>query len=165
MAAGLIVVVAAAAAIFYFTRSDEPAGKLSYTGTPGEKVAVKFSDASGAITLTTKDSSLGTIVAGQQERTLYTYESDSGEPIDCRGQCAWKWLPVIVGVGVNVSGDIEKSKVGAVKYATGSTQLTYGGHPLYYFADDTKASSTAGNGKQAFGATWFAVGANGEPVK
>lgn len=164
-AIGLLVVVAAAAAIFYFTRSDEPTGKLAYTGTPGKKTTVKFSNASGAYPLTTKDSSLGAIVAGQQERTLYSYKSAADKPIDCRGECAWQWLPVVVGVGVKISGEIEKSMVGAVKYSNGSTQLTYGGHPLYYFADDTKASSTTGNGKESFGVTWSAVAADGSLVK
>lgn len=141
--------------------SDDSSGKDAYTGSPGKTVDVKFSDSTSATLLTTKSSSLGTIVAGQDNRTLYSYQSANGEPIECRGECAWRWLPVVAGAGVRVTGEIDKSKVGAVSYSGKADQLTYGGHPLYYFADDPGATSVNGNGKSDAGATWHAVKADG----
>ena len=40
----------------------------------------------------------------------------------------------------------------------GKTQVTYNGHPLYYFASDTAAGDAKGNG---YGGIWFIATANG----
>jgi hypothetical protein len=51
--------------------------------------------------------------------------------------------------------------VGTTKRPEGTTQVTYNGHPLYLFAQDTKAGETNGQGVSAFGASWFALNSSG----
>ena len=46
-----------------------------------------------------------------------------------------------------------------------TTQVTYGKHPLYFYIDDKKPGQTEGEGSKAFGAEWYAVGANGKKVE
>ena len=54
--------------------------------------------------------------------------------------------------------------VSTTKRSDGKTQLTYDGHPLYLFKNDTKAGQTNGEGINAFGGNWFAVSAEGGKV-
>lgn len=46
-------------------------------------------------------------------------------------------------------------KLGTTTRTNGTKQVTYGGHPLYYFAGDTAADQTKGQG---IGGVWFLVG-------
>jgi hypothetical protein len=42
--------------------------------------------------------------------------------------------------------------------------VTYHGHPLYYFAEDTKAGDTHGQNVNAFGAEWYVLGSDGSAI-
>jgi len=43
----------------------------------------------------------------------------------------------------------------------GSTQVTYAGHPLYYYVGDTKAGQILCQGVTEFGGTWWVVNPDG----
>ena len=48
--------------------------------------------------------------------------------------------------------------------ADGTEQLTYNGHPLYYFAADTGSGMAKGQGTKAFGAGWYVLNAKGAKI-
>ena len=56
------------------------------------------------------------------------------------------------------------SLVGTTKRKDGKLQVTYGGHPLYFFAQDKKAGDVNGQGFVHFGGTWWVVSAAGKKV-
>ena len=61
---------------------------------------------------------------------------------------------------------LKASKLGTTRRSDGKRQVTYGGHPLYTFVVDAgKPGSVKGEGVKAFGAEWYAVGANGRNVE
>jgi predicted lipoprotein with Yx(FWY)xxD motif len=62
------------------------------------------------------------------------------------------------GSGVN------EALLGTIKRSDGTTQVTYKGHPLYYFQADTAAGTAHGQGAKAFGAGWYVVGASGSKI-
>ena len=47
----------------------------------------------------------------------------------------------------------------------GKLQVTYGGHPLYYFAPDKKAGDVKGQGVVHFGGAWWVVSAAGVKIR
>jgi predicted lipoprotein with Yx(FWY)xxD motif len=113
-------------------------------------------------TVSTKTSSAGTVLAGEGGKTLYLFEADKNGKPTCTGDCAAAWPPAMASGSVTTSGSADKSKVGTV---SGTKQITYAGHPLYYFAKDKDAEDIYGNGVSAFGAEWYALtpsGANAE---
>ena len=46
----------------------------------------------------------------------------------------------------------------------GTKQVTYAGHPLYYFAGDSGAGQTNGQGVDGFGALWWLVAPSGQKI-
>jgi predicted lipoprotein with Yx(FWY)xxD motif len=62
------------------------------------------------------------------------------------------------GSGVN------QALLGTVKRADGTEQLTYNGHPLYYFVGDASTGVAKGQGSKAFGASWYVVSASGAKI-
>jgi predicted lipoprotein with Yx(FWY)xxD motif len=114
-------------------------------------------------TLGVESTSLGKILVDGQGRTLYLFQGDTGTKSNCSGACATNWPPLTstnptVGKGANAS------MVGTSKRSDGTTQVTYNGHPLYTFFQDTKAGQTNGQGSTAFGAAWYVMGTNGNKI-
>jgi predicted lipoprotein with Yx(FWY)xxD motif len=65
------------------------------------------------------------------------------------------------GVPQAMSG-AEASQLGTTKRSDGTMQVTYAGHPLYTFVEDSKPGEAKGNDTSAFGAQWYALKPNGE---
>jgi len=119
---------------------------------------------SGAATVTTASSGgLGTILA-VGGRTVYLFERDTGPHSTCTGACATNWPPVTTAGAAKTSGGATAAMLGTTKRADGSTQVTYAGHPLYWFAGDSSSGATDGQGVNAFGAKWYVVGTSGAAV-
>jgi predicted lipoprotein with Yx(FWY)xxD motif len=121
--------------------------------------------ASGAATVTTANSKLGTILVGQGGRTLYVFDKDMANTSTCTGSCAAAWPPEVTsGTPKAGSSMVNASMLGTTKRADGTTQVTYNSHPLYYFSGDTQAGQQNGEGLNAFGAKWFVVAPSGNQV-
>jgi predicted lipoprotein with Yx(FWY)xxD motif len=109
---------------------------------------------------------LGKIIVDGRSRTLYLFEKDKNGRSSCSGACATNWPPLLTKGKPKASGSARASKLGTTKRADGTTQVTYGGHPLYTFvADKSKPGSTKGQELDAFGAEWYVVGTNGKKVE
>src|SRR3954469_11944328 len=107
---------------------------------------------------------LGDVLVNRQGRTLYLFERDSGTISACTGACAVNWPPLRVRGAPLVGSGAKAADVGRTARADGTGQLTYKGHPLYSFANDTKPGDTNGEGINAFGGSWFAVSPAGRRV-
>jgi Secreted repeat of unknown function len=57
-----------------------------------------------------------------------------------------------------------QSLLGTSKRASGAVQVTYHGHPLYYFVGDTAPGTATGEGIDAFGAEWDVINAAGMAI-
>ena len=62
------------------------------------------------------------------------------------------------GTGVNAS------LLGTTKRSDGTTEVTYGGHPLYYVVTDHNPGDATGQAVTNFGAAWYVVGTNGSKI-
>ena len=49
-------------------------------------------------------------------------------------------------------------------WSDGSKQVTYDGHPLYYFSGDSGPGTATGQGSDGFGAKWWLVAPTGSDV-
>ena len=109
---------------------------------------------------------LGKIIVDGRSRTLYLFEKDKNGKSSCSGACAEAWPPLLTKGKPKASGSVKASKLRTTKRSDGTTQVTYGGHPLYTFAPDkNKPGSTKGQGVDGFGAEWYVVGTNGKKIE
>jgi predicted lipoprotein with Yx(FWY)xxD motif len=136
-------------------------GAASTAAAAGAAPAPAGSPDAGAI-ITTVSSSLGTIVADRDGRTLYVFDNDEGRSgSTCVDQCATNWPPVKASGAPIGAGSVDGSLLGTTPRSDGTLQVTYGGRPLYYFKGDQKAGDTLG---QNVGGLWHAVDAKGQKV-
>lgn len=110
----------------------------------------------------------GTLITGAGNRTVYVFKPDekstsAHEKLStCNGACAAVWPPVLASGTPAVAGKANASLIGLVKRSDGTTQVTYNGLPLYYYAADTKAGQATGNHlKDGFG-LWLGMLASGK---
>ena len=101
----------------------------------------------------------GDILVDANGMTLYLFTNDERDKSNCSGGCATAWPPLLT-VGGPIAGEsVTGDKLGTIIRDDGSTQVTYNGWPLYYFASDESAGETKGQ----YG-TWLVVSAHGGPI-
>jgi predicted lipoprotein with Yx(FWY)xxD motif len=107
----------------------------------------------------------GRYVADGRGRTLYLFEKDRRGMSSCYGACAVVWAPYLTHGRPTAGKGINAGKLGVTRRRGGTSQVTYGGHPLYYYDDDHRAGQTFGQGVVEFGAKWFVVSAAGREIR
>ena len=125
--------------------------------------AVSSSAAAMTIGLASVSGIDGKFLAGSQGRTMYLFEADKSGASTCTGACAATWPPVTTASMPMAGSGVEQSLLGTTKRSDGTEQVTYNGHPLYYFAADT-AGMAKGQGYKDFGAGWYVVNAKGSKI-
>jgi predicted lipoprotein with Yx(FWY)xxD motif len=108
--------------------------------------------------------SAGTFLTDGSGRTVYLFVADSTDKSTCSGACAGAWPPVTASGKVVASGGAMATDLGTIARSDGSKQVTYDGHPLYYFAGDSGAGQTHGQGVDGFGAKWWLVAPSGTEI-
>jgi predicted lipoprotein with Yx(FWY)xxD motif len=120
--------------------------------------------ASGAAAISMTTGSLGSYLTGASGRAIYLWDGDHGTRSDCSGACAQAWPPVTVTGAPHAAHGVTASELGTTTRADGAKQVTYHGHPLYYFVADPAAGTTKGQGSDNFGAKWWLVAPSGAPL-
>lgn len=117
-------------------------------------------DASG-VNLATGEA--GTYLVDAAGMALYLFVPDAQGASTCYDDCATSWPPVVItSADLPTAGEgVDASLLGTTARDDGSMQLTYNGWPLYYFASDTVAGFTNGQG---MGSNWFLVSDVGEAI-
>ena len=103
---------------------------------------------SAATVVTTKKTSLGTIIVTSSGQTLYLDAADKPGHPACTGSCLSIWPPLKASGTLKAAGGAKASMLGTVKIAGGIRQVTYNKHPLYTFA--SAATDTSGEGENGF---------------
>jgi predicted lipoprotein with Yx(FWY)xxD motif len=109
----------------------------------------------------TKNPQLGAILTDSKGNTVYVFAKDSKGMSNCNGACASVWPPVTTTGKPTAGNGVLASKLGTTKRSDGSTQITYGGRPLYTYTADTSPGDVTGNGVNTYGGLWYAVQPNG----
>lgn len=119
--------------------------------------------AKGIVVKTAKGAS-GTYLVGPNGRALYLWVADTGGKSSCSGACAGAWPPLVTKGSPTAGPGVTASDLGTTMRSDGTEEVTYKGHPLYYFVADKSAGSTSGQGSDSFGAKWWLVAPSGTKI-
>ena len=102
-------------------------------------------------------SGAGNVLVDSKGNALYTNDMDSGSKVACTGSCTSIWVPLAApSSGKPTSSDSAvQTKLGVVKTPDGSSQVTYGGKPLYTFVQDSPGQATGNGVTDSFSGTSF----------
>jgi predicted lipoprotein with Yx(FWY)xxD motif len=130
-------------------------------GKGGSPAKVTRSNTGGADVSTAANPKFGAILVNSQGFTLYDFQKDRGGGSACYGACAKIWPPLITSGTPQGARGAEGQRLGTTPRSDGTTQVTYGGHPLYTYVGDRKPGEAAGNGITEFGGSWHALHPDG----
>ncbi|TDC12048.1 COG4315 family predicted lipoprotein [Actinomadura bangladeshensis] len=140
-------------------------GSSGYGGGSSPTSAAPTGGTSGQTIKTASVGNLGPILVDGAGRTVYLFEKDKGNQSSCSGSCAAVWPPVTTSVKPQPGSGADASKLSTTKRSDGTTEVSYAGHPLYYYAPDgTSSGSTGGQGLDQFGAKWYVLSPSGSAV-
>ena len=134
---------------------------------PTSSAAGAGSSASASTTgtvITTHAGSAGAFLTNGSGRTVYLWAKDGMNMSACSGACAAAWPPVPATGTLTATGGAKASDLGTITRSDGTKQVTYDGHPLYYFVGDSAAGQTNGQGSDNFGAQWWLVASSGAKI-
>ena len=130
---------------------------------PASSAAAAGSSTTGTV-ITTQAGSAGAFLTTASGRTVYLWAKDGMNMSDCSGACASAWPPVPATGTLTAAGSAKASDLGTITRSDGTKQVTYDGHPLYYFVGDSAAGQTNGQGSDNFGAKWWLVAPSGAQI-
>lgn len=121
--------------------------------------------AGGGKRVKTGKTRFGTILQDSKGHSLYLYTRDRGKWSNCYGECARVWPPLLTsGKPVALKG-AKQSELGTTKRRGGKTQVTYNGHPLYYYVDEDEPNEVLCQAVYEFEGWWYVVNKNGNAIK
>jgi predicted lipoprotein with Yx(FWY)xxD motif len=155
---GVALVVAACGSSSSSSSSSAPAASASNAAASASSAQVS------GVKLSTAKGSGGVYLSGASGRALYLWVADSGGMSSCSGACAKVWPPLLSTATPAAAGGVNASDIATITRSNGTKQVTYKGHPLYYYVGDRSAGSTSGQGSDSFGAKWWLVAPSGGAI-
>ena len=132
------------------TSSASPSPSPAATG---EKIAVAT------------NAKLGSILVDEKGLTVYLFVADTGKESTCYTSCAAIWPPVLTDGAPQAGTGADASLLGTTTRTDGKVEVTYAGHPLYYFVKDKVAGDVTGQGINGFGALWWVMSPAGAAIQ
>jgi predicted lipoprotein with Yx(FWY)xxD motif len=118
-----------------------------------------------ALTLTLQHSPVGPILATGGGDTLYDFVPDTPTHSACLNDgCVLQWPPLIQSGPVRLGKGLRRALVGTLRRPDGSTQISYGGHPLYTYNLDVSPGVVMGQGIDQDGGLWYVLNAEGQQI-
>src|SRR3954465_13671166 len=118
-------------------------------------------------TLTAGSSSFGRILFDGRGYALYGFARDPRRRSACTGSCAKAWPPYLVTsrARAKAGSGVKSRLIGTTTRADGKLQVTYAGHPLYYYVGDRRPRQVLCQNVSEFGGVWLVVRTNGTFVR
>lgn len=108
-------------------------------------------------------SDFGPMLFDASGQAIYLFDKETGSRPACYGACAEAWPPVLTAGAPEGQGKVRAALLGTTRRRDGSTQVTYAGHPLYYYAHEGKDQVLCHNVRE-YGGLWLVVTPGGEPA-
>ncbi|MGK2877430.1 MAG: COG4315 family predicted lipoprotein [Solirubrobacterales bacterium] len=113
---------------------------------------------------TGKVSPYGKILQDGRGHTIYLFTKEESSKSECYDACAAAWPPVLTRNTPFAGEGVRQSKLGTTKRTDGKKQVTYNGHPLYYYVDEREPDLVLCQAVEEFGGLWYIMDKRGNAV-
>ncbi|CAN5345408.1 hypothetical protein BH09ACT10_BH09ACT10_27790 [soil metagenome] len=107
-------------------------------------------------------SPFGTMLYDARGQAIYLFDREAGRPQPrCYGECATEWPPVLTDGPAVPGKGVRGELLGTAERRDGATQVTYNGHPLYFYANEAPGEVLCHDFEE-YGGIWYVVQPNGK---
>ncbi len=166
----ILVLTLGLAGVTYFVfqsntdRNNTAINKETNAIQPKKDSEVKKENVATETIIKTGDSEYGSMLFDSRGQAIYIWELEESQTAECYGDCANAWPPVLTNGAPVASADINSKLLGTTKRTDGTTQVTYNGHPLYFYAHE-KAGEVKCHNTRTHGGLWWVIQSNGVRAK
>lgn len=141
-------------------------GSKKSSGTPAATTGTAPTAAvdKSSVSVKATSSRYGKVLFDGKGRVLYLFTRDRARNSRCYGQCASRWPPFLTSGRPRAGDGASPKLLGTTRRQGGTTQVTYRGHPLYYYEGDRKPGEILCQNVVEFGGTWLIVSPSGKAV-
>jgi predicted lipoprotein with Yx(FWY)xxD motif len=115
-----------------------------------------------AARLSVRSTEYGKALFGPSGKVVYVFGADRGSTSRCYGVCATAWPPLLTSAAPLAGSGVEAKLLGTTKRTNGTLQVTYNGHPLYYYSAD-KVGKVMCQHANMHGGLWLIIKPSGQP--
>ncbi len=115
------------------------------------------------IRITARGSDFGQMLFNRNRQAIYLFDRERSKKSQCYGDCASVWPPVLTRGKPKARGKVKQKLLGTTRRRGGARQVTYAGHPLYYYAHEGPGQVFCHDVFE-FGGNWLVVKPNGKPA-
>jgi predicted lipoprotein with Yx(FWY)xxD motif len=141
----------------------EARGSFEATAAPEPDSASSAGKKRGA-KLRVGKSEYGRVVMNAHGEALYLFDKEQGPSSQCYGDCAAAWPPLLTRGKPRAGDGINPKLLGTTRRDDGHRQVTYRGHPLYYYVHDSPGNILCQNVSE-FGGLWLLVNGRGNAIR
>ncbi len=116
---------------------------------------------SAAAKLSVQSTEYGKVLFGPGGKVVYAFGADKSSTSRCYGVCAAAWPPLLTKGAPLAASGVESKLLGTTKRRNGTLQVTYAGHPLYYYSAD-KIGKVMCQHANMHGGLWLIVKPDGQ---
>ena len=115
-----------------------------------------------AARLSVRSTEYGKAIFGPSGKVVYVFGADRGSTSRCYGVCATAWPPLLTSAKPLAGTGVQAKLLGTTKRKDGTLQVTYNGHPLYYYKAD-KVGKVMCQHANMHGGLWLIIKQSGQP--
>jgi predicted lipoprotein with Yx(FWY)xxD motif len=136
--------------------SERPLEPEASTPTPSSTATAATPENRTGTVIKAAKSQFGMMLFDGTGQAIYLFDKEQATKPECYGACAEAWPPVLSEGMPSARDGTRQNLLGTTKRTDGKIQVTYGGHPLYYYAHEAKNEVKCHN-IQGFGGLWLVV--------
>ncbi len=110
------------------------------------------------------ESQFGKILFDRGGQAIYLFDKEATSRPECYDACAEAWPPVLTRGAPVAMARVRDDALSTTKRRDGTTQVTYAGHPLYYYAHEGKNEVLCHNVRE-YGGLWLVITPTGEAAR
>jgi len=135
-------------------------GKEAASSKPATTTTDKPKPAAKGATIKLAGSQFGTVLYDRAGQAIYLFDKEKSDQPECYDDCAAAWPPVLTTGQPQAGSGIDQGLLGTTKRRGGKTQVTYNGHPLYFYAHEGRNEVRCHNVSE-FGGVWLVLDGKG----